>query len=805
MKKLIAVFVVGLCAQAFAQFGSYPQVSDLRETDLFLISRSNSPSAKLSRNVSYGFLTNELSSLLGGGAGLVDGDYGDIVVSGSGTAMAIDETAVEGKLDLPDLQGSVTDSQVPNTITIDLATLATTATTANAGDSATGFFSSGQIGPAQGGTGADTSGYTTGVLGYVAGVMTDLDSFSEWLTVFGVTGTPDGTKFVRDDGTLAVPSGGSGDPVLFNTTAVGDGSGVDFKDVTATASVAGTSWGLNTTPTPDHASNTVSVASATIAGVVTANAQTLGGMKSLPGGLNVTNAHAYFSGAINRPWETISASDIDADTGNRFTKTLSANLTATISNMDDGDSFDLRIVQNGTGGFTVTVPSSISVNGTNQTAGTSLDVNTNANAISYYVVRRVGSAYEISGPDTTSSVPLTKFATGTISSAEVFAQTTDESGNGVILASTGGASTNQTLVTPTITTSVDVNGNIDDVSGFIEQAEQSDPSTPSSGFGRWFVSSTGKPSFRDDAGTVSDLSALGGGGEGSGTVHSGGSLTTDNAIVRVDGTTGTNVQSSAFIIDDNGGISTTATLGGNPALAANGLTIGTTGIIFEGSTADGIELLLTSEDPTSSDKTVSIPALTGRLVLEDNTTGLTNKSISGANNTITFTDWMQFTSPHFADGTGCTIVTNSYAAASWGQAVFSGSAETNANYAWYRVGWCPRDNDTAVEWVLKDLAVKVAGTDADALTLDFAFYCPADSAAAEPTAWSSFGTFIRASKTPSSPAANDVFYFADITLTGWSAGVTAGRSLYIGIARLNTTNDDAVTLENGAIEYMRSK
>jgi hypothetical protein len=55
------------------------------------------------------------------------------------------ETALEGFLDLQELQGAVTDAQVPNTITVDLATLATTATTANAGDSATAFFSAGTI------------------------------------------------------------------------------------------------------------------------------------------------------------------------------------------------------------------------------------------------------------------------------------------------------------------------------------------------------------------------------------------------------------------------------------------------------------------------------------------------------------------------------------------------------------------------------------------------------------------------------------------------------------------------------------
>lgn len=67
------------------------------------------------------------------------------------------EASLEAILDLQDLQGAVTDAQVPNTITIDLATLATTA---NAGDSATAFFSAGQIESARGGTGIDASGST---------------------------------------------------------------------------------------------------------------------------------------------------------------------------------------------------------------------------------------------------------------------------------------------------------------------------------------------------------------------------------------------------------------------------------------------------------------------------------------------------------------------------------------------------------------------------------------------------------------------------------------------------------------------
>lgn len=74
-----------------------------------------------------------------------DVDFVDTANVVTGTVVSVRpaaENSIEALLDLQDLQGAVTDAQVPNTITIDLAT---TATTANAGDSATSFFSSGTI------------------------------------------------------------------------------------------------------------------------------------------------------------------------------------------------------------------------------------------------------------------------------------------------------------------------------------------------------------------------------------------------------------------------------------------------------------------------------------------------------------------------------------------------------------------------------------------------------------------------------------------------------------------------------------
>ena len=61
--------------------------------------------------------------------------------------------------------------------------------------------------------------------------------------------------------------------------------------------------------------------------------------------------------------------------------------------------------------------------------------------------------------------------------------------------------------------------------------------------------------------------------------------------------------------------SRTVTLGGNPALSANHATFSTTGLIFEGSTADTIETLLTAADPTSSDKTITLPNASGTVAV----------------------------------------------------------------------------------------------------------------------------------------------------------------------------------------------
>lgn len=129
------------------------------------------------------------------------------------------EAALEGVMDLQDLQGAIVDAQVPDTITIDLATTATNVADADkgdisiasgvwgvdansvalttdttgsyaagdaeagaalTGDTATAFFSAGQIERARGGTNADTSATGVGLFGSDgSNVFVDVDTVAE--------------------------------------------------------------------------------------------------------------------------------------------------------------------------------------------------------------------------------------------------------------------------------------------------------------------------------------------------------------------------------------------------------------------------------------------------------------------------------------------------------------------------------------------------------------------------------------------------------------------------------------------------
>src|SRR4029077_12972753 len=92
----------------------------------------------------------------------------------------------------------------------------------NAGNITTGTLST-----SRGGLGADVSAYGTGLYGTISGAATNVNTFTLLRSATGITGTPDGTKFLRDDGTLAAVPGAAlqvreedGSPTVSNVSQI---------------------------------------------------------------------------------------------------------------------------------------------------------------------------------------------------------------------------------------------------------------------------------------------------------------------------------------------------------------------------------------------------------------------------------------------------------------------------------------------------------------------------------------------------------------------------------------------------------
>lgn len=191
-----------------------------------------------------------------------------------GAQITIDATAeaeIEAVVDLSDLQGAVTDAQVPNSITIDNATLAATA---SAGDSATAFFTIGTLENARLDNDLEALGNNTG-LGLWAitavgtgstrtitngvGILVDVGG--------GVSGNPSVRHNIEagsnitlstNSGALVITasSGATGDNISFNATNTAD------ANFTNSASI---SWIHNSATTPDDITANIIASSITAA------------------------------------------------------------------------------------------------------------------------------------------------------------------------------------------------------------------------------------------------------------------------------------------------------------------------------------------------------------------------------------------------------------------------------------------------------------------------------------------------------------------------------------------------------------
>lgn len=123
------------------------------------------------------------------------------------------------------LSGAATDAQVPNNITVDLAT---TATTANAGDSATSFFPSGTVEVNRGGTGA-APGADDQVL------ISDSTSAATWRAVNDCQGAGKALTYTASSNTWGcntISGGGGGGPLIARKTADQQSTSATFADVT---------------------------------------------------------------------------------------------------------------------------------------------------------------------------------------------------------------------------------------------------------------------------------------------------------------------------------------------------------------------------------------------------------------------------------------------------------------------------------------------------------------------------------------------------------------------------------------------
>lgn len=233
-------------------------------------------------------------------------------------------------------------------------------------------------------------------------------------------------------------------------------------------------------------------------------------------------------------------------------------------------------------------------------------------------------------------------------------------------------------------------------------------------------------------------------------------------------------------------------MGTNGVILINNATV--TSFFVQGDSGyTGAGTLVLTDDGTYK----SIAGASGVTATSTNT--FTNKTYDSAATGNVFSERrsIKLQIPRFVDGVGCISTNTNYVAFdNFMVPIFSGSADTNANYCYWIVR-VPKGFDTSVE-VTASLSVTIGGSDADAATFTLGMVSVANGSPVLSATAANYNTI---TVTPTSAAAGDGESSNDNTMTGWAAATVANQFWKIQLQRVDGSNDDPIAAQELEIFY----